>query len=219
MEQKCKLLDEQLRRIPLDEVRSFHGHFTDCIDRAYSWQLCAAAYVICGGCGDDGFWDFRSTLVSMGRETFERALSDPESLADLSLEELHQMQWEGYQYVPSKVEEDLSGGQEFPRSSPHPREPSGERWDDSKVPELYPKLAERHGESWKWEVEQLIDRELAGEPPYAGRPTWEAFWQTWYAATRKYPDVTCKWKELKTTEDLVTYMKQRRVARGLPPYE
>jgi hypothetical protein len=64
-------------------VRSFNAHFDDCEDRAYSYELWAAAYIIGHGCSDDSFSDFRSTLISMGRETFERALEDPESLADM----------------------------------------------------------------------------------------------------------------------------------------
>src|SRR6478736_5366951 len=102
MEKKCQLLDAELRRLSLDEVRSFHTHFTECVDRAYHWPLWAAAYVMGGGCSDDSFWDFRSTLISMGRDTFERAMADPQSLAELDLEDGDEMQWEGYQYVPSK---------------------------------------------------------------------------------------------------------------------
>jgi hypothetical protein len=55
MEKKCNLLDTELRRLSLDEVLSFEAHFTDCLDRAYSWLLWAAAYIIGGGCSDDSF--------------------------------------------------------------------------------------------------------------------------------------------------------------------
>ncbi len=44
MDKKCVLLDAELRRLPLEEVRSFLGHFDECCDRAYSWELWAAAY-------------------------------------------------------------------------------------------------------------------------------------------------------------------------------
>lgn len=145
MDKKCQLLDAELRRLSLDEVLSFDAHFTECVDRAYHWPLWAAAYIMGSGCGDDGFWDFRSTLISMGRDTFERAMADPQSLAELDLEDGDEMQWEGYQYVPSRVEEALSGGREFPRSRLHPKDPSGEPWDESTVAQLYPKLAERYG--------------------------------------------------------------------------
>lgn len=73
-------------------------------------------------------------------------------------------------------------------------------------------------ESWKRIVEQQIDREVAGEPP-VGSPTWEESWRTWYANIRRHPRVYFKSAELKTTEDMVAYMKKRRSARGLPPFE
>ena len=139
---KCELLDTTLRKLPLAEVRSFNEHFTDSLDRAYNHKLWGAAYVIGGGCGDDGFWDFRSTLISMGREIFERALADPESLADVLTED-ESLQYEGFQSVAYVVTQDLSGGQEFPRARPHPENPTGEKWDEETVGDLFPKLAEK----------------------------------------------------------------------------
>jgi Protein of unknown function (DUF4240) len=143
MDKKCKLLEVELRRLSLDEVLSFHAQFYECQDRAYSWELWAAAYIIGGGCSDDSFSDFRSTLISMGRQTFERALAEPQSLADMNYD-AETAFYEGYQYVPSKVEKDLGGGRRFPRPFPHPKEPSGKPWEEEKVLELYPKLAEKY---------------------------------------------------------------------------
>jgi hypothetical protein len=143
MDRKCELVGAELRQLPLEEVRAFHAHFYECQDRAYSWELWAAAYIIGHGCSDDKFSDFRSTLISMGRETFERALADPQSLADINYD-ADSADYEGYQYVPTEVERELSGGQDFPRSRPHPEEPSGECWDENEVAKLYPKLAKKY---------------------------------------------------------------------------
>jgi hypothetical protein len=143
MDKKCELLDTELRHLSLDEVRSFDAHFYECLDRAYSWELWAAAYIIGGGCSDDKFSDFRSTLISMGRQIFERTLADPQSLADMDYD-ADVADYEGYQYVPARVQRDMSGGQNFPRSRPHPKDPSGTIWDENKVAELYPKLAEKY---------------------------------------------------------------------------
>jgi hypothetical protein len=144
MDKKCELLGVELRRLPLEEVRSFHAHFYECLDRAYNWELWAGAYVMGSGCGDDAFSDFRSTLISMGRETFERALADPESLADMDYD-AENAYYEGYQYVPTAVECELNGGLHLPRSRTHPEEPSGRYWDDdNEVAKLYPKLAKKY---------------------------------------------------------------------------
>lgn len=142
MDRKCELLEAELRRLPLDEVCSFHKHFDQCEDRAYSWELWAAAYIIGGGCSDDSFSDFRATLISMGRQTFEQTLANPESLADMDYD-AETAFYEGYQYVPTAVEEELGGDQE-PRYAPMPSEPSGKSWEESKVAELYPRLAQKY---------------------------------------------------------------------------
>ncbi|MDP9838343.1 hypothetical protein J2T09_003110 [Neorhizobium huautlense] len=52
----------------------------------YTMRLWAAAYVINGGASDDGFTDFRAWLIARGRLITERALADPDSLADLGVE-------------------------------------------------------------------------------------------------------------------------------------
>jgi hypothetical protein len=143
MDRKCELLEAELRKLDLAEVRSFHDHFDDCFDRAYTWELWAAAYIIGGGCSDDGFSDFRSTLISMGRRTYERTLADPQSLADKDYD-AETARYEGFQYVPTAVETDLNGGQSLPRTRPAPRTPSGQPWKESKVAELYPRLAKKY---------------------------------------------------------------------------
>lgn len=143
MDKKCELLDAELRKLPLHEVRSFHSFFYECQDRSYTWELWAAAYIIGGGCSDDKFSDFRSTLISMGRQMFEQTLADPQSLADIDYK-ANTADYEGYQYVPLKVEKDLGGGQYFPRSRPHPQDPSGTLWDEDKVAALYPRLAQKY---------------------------------------------------------------------------
>lgn len=50
---------------------------------AYRWPLWNAAHLIEGGCGDDGFTDFRDGLALLGRETFTRVVADPDALAGL----------------------------------------------------------------------------------------------------------------------------------------
>jgi len=144
MDRKCKLLEAELCRLPLEEVCSFCVHFDEKKDKAYNWELWAAAYIIGGGCSDDSFSDFRSTLISMGRQTYESALADPQSLADMDYD-AENAYYEGYQYVPVKVQKDLGGGQIFPRKSPHPSKPTGQDWEEDKVAELYPKLAAKYG--------------------------------------------------------------------------
>jgi hypothetical protein len=142
MEFKCQLLEERLRQLTAVDVHSFEEHFTGYYYQAYTWGLWAAAYIIGHGCSDDKFSDFRSTLVSMGRDIFENALADPQALATMNYDPKG-ARYEGYQYVACRVFRDLTG-QDFPRSRPHPQEPSGYDWDESELAGLYPKLVEKY---------------------------------------------------------------------------
>lgn len=137
-DQKCSMLESELLVLPLEEVQAFDSHFRECREQAYTWRLWAAAYVYSGGgCSNDGFLDFRSELVSTGKELFERVLKDPETLIE--------MPWfvgaEGYQYIAGKVWSQRSD-KEMPRSPlTTKREPLGERWEESDLPRMFPKLA------------------------------------------------------------------------------
>lgn len=55
----------------------------DLMAASYRAPLWAAAYVINGGCSDDGFDYFRGWLIVQGREVFEQVVADPDRLADL----------------------------------------------------------------------------------------------------------------------------------------
>ena len=80
-----KKLVSRLTTLEPEQIAAFDLNFDVLSIRAYSWDLWGAAYVIHGGCSDDSFTDFRSWLISMGRDVYQRALADPESLADIEL--------------------------------------------------------------------------------------------------------------------------------------
>ena len=88
MDQKCDALRQQIPALSKDDALEFARHFDAMMDKAYDWPLWGAAYVINGGCSDDTFTDFRAALISRGRQAFERALSDPDSLADEDFDEV-----------------------------------------------------------------------------------------------------------------------------------
>ncbi|MFB6577875.1 DUF4240 domain-containing protein [Streptomyces sp. NPDC056402] len=63
------------------EIAASQQVLWDLLAESYRAPLWAAAYVINGGCSDDGFDYFRGWLLTQGREVFETALADPDSLA------------------------------------------------------------------------------------------------------------------------------------------
>jgi len=72
-----------LSAYPPEEIKAHAQPLWDLMAVSYRQDLWAAAYLINGGASDDGFDYFRGWLIAQGRETFERAVDDPDSLADL----------------------------------------------------------------------------------------------------------------------------------------
>lgn len=128
------------------EVLEFRDHFVRLMDQAYTWDLWGAAYVIAQGCSDDGFTDFRSWLISMGRIVFERSLADPESLvAAASAPEVEDVFFEGFAYIPESVYEAMTGREAPEYPSPRPSEPRGEKWEEGDLERRFPKLWRKFG--------------------------------------------------------------------------
>ena len=98
----------------------------------------ALALLFTGGCSDDGFDYFRDWLVSEGRDIFNGALADPESLADLPPVEDSEL--ETMRYVADEVYEEKTGGTMETRMRDS-GEPAGEEWDEDTVTDRYPRLA------------------------------------------------------------------------------
>ncbi|MEQ1823701.1 MAG: DUF4240 domain-containing protein [Fimbriimonadaceae bacterium] len=138
MDEKLGKLEAELAKLPTAEKQSFADHFDECDARAYSWELWGAAYVIHGGCSDDSFMDFRSTLICMGRAIFEAALADPESLANLEIDE-DDLFYEGFGYTAHGNYDQIS------RNVPFPEKPRGQEWDEEQVGDVYPQLAKKFG--------------------------------------------------------------------------
>ena len=141
-------LEVELSKLTVADLQAFEHHWSACLARAYTRKVWAAAYIIGGGCSDDAFWDFRSTLIMQGRAFFEAALADPDSLADADYSEDDENNYpffEGYQYVAPIIE--AKGGEELPGPTPHPKTALGDRWKDEDLPRLFPKLAAKFG--WK----------------------------------------------------------------------
>ena len=84
---EASALVQALLGLPISEILLFAErcsiHFAD----SRSWAVWGAAVLIHDGAPDDTFDYFRSWLIGRGRETYERALRDPDSLADVATPE------------------------------------------------------------------------------------------------------------------------------------
>jgi len=146
LDEHVELLCEKLQELEPKEIVQFGEIFDEYWVRAYTWDLWGAAYVIGGGCSDDGFMDFRGWLISKGEKAYEDAMTNPESLSKVVREdEDGSGQFEGFQYVASQAWEKKTGKDmnEFPRSDvKQPSEPHGKPWaeDGDELEKRFPKL-------------------------------------------------------------------------------
>lgn len=147
-EAQIAALTAVLQSQTIDDILSFQTTYLSLIDRADRWDLWGAAYLIIGGCSDDGFDDFRNWLISRGRAVFEAALADPENLADIDLS--GELQFEDLRYVAYDVYKAKAG-----REMDGPvREGKtvGVPFEEDALAALYPRLA------------QVLPRKKAPEP-------------------------------------------------------
>lgn len=146
-------LRKTLGAMTADELRSFQRHFDTAMKLSYRWDLWGAAYVIHGGCSDDGFEYFRRWLISRGRTRFEAALASPDSLAGVKSDAAGPdgvFEFEEIYYVAVEVFEAMTGMdiRDYEGSPDHEigGDPIGEPFEVNSLRTAYPRLWARYGE-------------------------------------------------------------------------
>lgn len=144
-------LRAELRGLTSEEIKSFEVAFRRYLNKAYTWDLWGAACVIHGGCSDDGFEYFRRWLVSAGRDVYEPALADPDSLAQLEVPPGPDGTWEFEEiYYAAQPAFEEKGGEGDVRDYSEPEAglggpgPSGEPFEDDEE-----HLARRYPNLWR----------------------------------------------------------------------
>ena len=79
-------LIDNLASLDKRNIAIWQNIFSEYWNLAYKRKLWAAAYIIEGGCSDDGFMDFRYGLIASGKKIYLNALNDPDSLVDLDID-------------------------------------------------------------------------------------------------------------------------------------
>jgi hypothetical protein len=129
-------------------VAAFQRHLDERMQAAYTWPLWGAAYILNGGCSDDGFEYFRGLLIANGREVFESAVKNPDSLAATKLKfgQAGDRGFESFLYVPAQVHEELMNGAKVPRTVERRAEHAGTGWAEGgdDLPALLPLLAKKY---------------------------------------------------------------------------
>ncbi|WP_181768874.1 DUF4240 domain-containing protein [Streptomyces albidus (ex Kaewkla and Franco 2022)] len=148
-EEQAELLIERLTRLDPEAVMFFARHFESRYSRANQWDLWAAAWILLDGVSDDAFDAFRCWLIGQGREVFETAAHDADSLADVleGFDEELDGDAEDLGYAADEAYEQLTGIVMPDLGLPEPPEdPSGVSLnleDDTALAERLPKLWDR----------------------------------------------------------------------------
>lgn len=138
-------LKEYFVEMPADEINSFQQELWQRLDESYRWDLWAVAYIIDGGCSDDGFEYFRGWLISQGRQYFEAALADPRRAADRAQPDA--IYCEDILYVAGIAHKAKTGQHPSRARGRQQSSPAGTPWEENKLQELYPELYERFSTS------------------------------------------------------------------------
>lgn len=146
-------LADILRHLQPEEIAQFERRFLDKRILAYRWDIWAAAYWLGGGCSDDGFMDFRSGLIFLGRERFEAVLKNPDELADivgqpgipyLFAEHLQYVAGDAYE---QKTAQSIYDAIEVPRAPELSNDPGSGYFDFNDVEEMrqrFPRLVAKY---------------------------------------------------------------------------
>lgn len=144
---QAEKLTALLEQLESADIVSFKQRFDSYMDQSYLWDLWAVAYIINGGCSDDGFDYFRSWLIGQGRDYFMTALNNPQRAAD-NAEVNGENECEALMYSAYDAYESKTGESDFPQVAATEavnRGPAGEEWDEDDLPDLFPELCEKFG--------------------------------------------------------------------------
>ena len=139
-------LEKELLKLSAVDILEFDNRFRTLRGEIYKWDFWAAAYLINGGCSDDSFSDFRGWLIGQGKTIYENAVSDIETLSNLT--ETNDGNWEGLSYIPSDAYKKKTGNT-MPQGILENFEITGEEWEEdendlkNKFPNLWAKFGTR----------------------------------------------------------------------------
>jgi hypothetical protein len=151
-EEQADLLVERLVQLDPVSVLDFARHFESRYNRAYRWDLWGAAWVLLDGVSDDAFDFFRCWLIGQGRDVFEGAMHDPDTLAELLDDFDEEIDGDGEElgYAADEAYEQLTGAVApalgIPAAASEPEGTPLDFENEPVVAERYPKLWERFRE-------------------------------------------------------------------------
>jgi Protein of unknown function (DUF4240) len=136
-------LIEKLKLETEDNILAYRTIFEDLMNRSNTAALWEAADILGCGCSEDDFLDFRGWLIAQGKEIYENAIIDPESLVNVvNINE--RARHEEFLYVPMYAYEQKTGEPLPVQKGSIQTELQGTHWPEKN--KRFPKLAAKFGD-------------------------------------------------------------------------
>jgi uncharacterized protein DUF4240 len=128
-----------------EEIVAWGRHLDKVMAASGKEDLWAAAYLINGGCSEDGFDNFRGWLIAHGRDVLARAVREPDSLADLptvraAADTGAVFEAEEVLSIARHAYEQAGGGELPPSETPPTRPEAADLWDFDNEEEMHKRL-------------------------------------------------------------------------------
>ena len=134
---------ERLEAMSRADILEFASAMRRELNTAHTWDMWGAAYLICGGCAEEGFAYFCGWLMAQGSEVFRQAVDHPDSLAEYlpDNEGDDVFEDEALLAAPLAAFEEKTGSYDGFELTERPvSEPAGEQWDIEELGELEARL-------------------------------------------------------------------------------
>lgn len=108
-EEQGSILIKELQKLSAEEMIGFRLRTDKLLYDTYNSEMWCAAYIMNGGCSDDSFEYFRCWLISRGKDTYQKAKKNPDSLIDEVVTGQDYYDFESFWYVAIEAFENNTG--------------------------------------------------------------------------------------------------------------
>lgn len=108
-EAQQQALVSQLKSLAPIQIVGFKLRTDQLLYDIYNSKMWCAAYIIKGGCSDDGFEYFRCWVIAKGKAVYDNAKSNPDNLVNELDDETDEYEFEDFLYVANDVFKEKTG--------------------------------------------------------------------------------------------------------------
>lgn len=108
--QTDKLISE-ISKLSMKDMIGFNLRTAKLSNQIYNSEMWCAAYIMNGGCSDDGFEYFKSWVISKGKEVYYKVQKNPDALIEYATLEMDEYEFEQFNYVAFDAYNKMTGEQ------------------------------------------------------------------------------------------------------------